>query len=172
MQIPLLILAPGVPRGRVIEENVSIVDIAPTILELADLAREPRHEGRSLVPLMTQVAATPQVPPPPTPRPIVLQLEPMGGKFDRRTHGKGVVLGTLKLLLPRRGPGTLYDLSADPEEKRPFGEYLPVQNAPQDLTRILLSTTADLQKSASVPVRIEQPDEATREKLRALGYDF
>ena len=52
MRIPLIIVAPGFPAGRVVEENVSLVDVAPTLLELLGLPAPPTFEGRSLVPLM------------------------------------------------------------------------------------------------------------------------
>ena len=52
LRVPLLLVAPALQGGRVVAENVSLLDVAPTILELAGAAPEQRFEGRSLVPLI------------------------------------------------------------------------------------------------------------------------
>jgi hypothetical protein len=52
LRVPLLVICPGIGRaGNVVTETVSLVDIAPTILDAAEL---PPHEvqGRSLVPAL------------------------------------------------------------------------------------------------------------------------
>ena len=50
--IPLVIKEPGQTEGRVINDLVAQIDIAPTILDLADIPVPAWMEGRSLVPLM------------------------------------------------------------------------------------------------------------------------
>lgn len=49
--VPLLVRAPGVPAGRV-SEVVSLIDVAPTLLEMTGVAGLPEAEGRSLVPCL------------------------------------------------------------------------------------------------------------------------
>jgi arylsulfatase A-like enzyme len=52
-RVPLLIVAPGrLPQGVRIAEAVSLVDLLPTVLDLAGLPPLERTQGRSLVPLM------------------------------------------------------------------------------------------------------------------------
>ncbi len=52
-RVPLMIFAPGrLPAGIRIRETVSLVDLLPTVLDLAGLAPLERTQGRSLVPLM------------------------------------------------------------------------------------------------------------------------
>ena len=48
LQVPLLLLAPGRPPA-VADESVSLIDVAPTILDLIGAPAEPSFEGRSLV---------------------------------------------------------------------------------------------------------------------------
>src|SRR3989304_10326016 len=55
LHVPLILGWPGVlPAGVRVPPRVSLVDVAPTLIALARLAPEPRHQGRSLVPLMTE----------------------------------------------------------------------------------------------------------------------
>ncbi len=52
-RVPLVIVAPGrLPAGVRIREPVSLVDLLPTVLDLAGLPPPERTQGRSLVPLM------------------------------------------------------------------------------------------------------------------------
>lgn len=55
-RVPLIIGGPGLPRGKVVEENVSLVDLMPTLLSLADEGRVDTVtpiEGVDMTPLMT-----------------------------------------------------------------------------------------------------------------------
>src|SRR5262249_49752598 len=49
VRIPLLLAGADVPAGRVVADPVSIVDVAPTILDVLGLPPESRFEGRSLL---------------------------------------------------------------------------------------------------------------------------
>jgi arylsulfatase A-like enzyme len=52
--VPLLVRAPGlVPRGRVVEEQVGLVDLAPTLLDLVGVPPAPAMQGRSFADLLT-----------------------------------------------------------------------------------------------------------------------
>lgn len=52
MRVPLLVFGPGVvEKGKVVDEVVANLDIAPTILDLAGVERPPQFEGKSFVPL-------------------------------------------------------------------------------------------------------------------------
>jgi len=56
--VPLIIVAPGVTRpGTRCDAPVSLVDIYPTLLELAGLPPKADNDGRSLVPLLRNPAA-------------------------------------------------------------------------------------------------------------------
>jgi N-acetylglucosamine-6-sulfatase len=51
-RVPLLVRGPGVAGGQARDELVTVVDLAPTILELAGATTAEQIDGRSLVPLL------------------------------------------------------------------------------------------------------------------------
>jgi Flp pilus assembly protein TadD len=51
-RVPLIVAGPGVPGGLVVEQRVGLVDVLPTLLELAKVGRPGDGDGRSLVPLL------------------------------------------------------------------------------------------------------------------------
>ena len=166
MRIPMIIVAPGLPAGRVVEENVSLVDVAPTLLELTGMAPAPTFEGRSLVPLMRSPyspqalwarligARHPDV---------IAEIEPLSGTMDFRVHAQAIVSGPEKLLITPKGKGALYDVQKDPREIEPL-------KASEQLAQRLTERRAELKSHARQSSVVRPLDDATREKLRALGY--
>jgi arylsulfatase A-like enzyme len=56
--VPFLLWAPGfLPRGVEVAPTVQLVDVMPTLLDLAGLPAPERAQGRSLLPLVQQAAA-------------------------------------------------------------------------------------------------------------------
>lgn len=155
VRIPLIMTGPGLPAGRVVTDEVSLVDVAPTLLALLGLPPEPRFEGRSLVERLS---------PSTDPRDVVLQLFPIGSAGEVRRHVAGLVHGRRKLLVPPppRAPEA-YDLQADPGEQRPGADDLDALGARLTARRQELATRAGSTETAPV-----DPD--MRERLRALGY--
>lgn len=49
---PLVIAGPGLPEGQVRDGMVELVDVLPTVLDLAEVAAPHRHFGRSLLPVL------------------------------------------------------------------------------------------------------------------------
>jgi choline-sulfatase len=47
--IPLIVAGPGIPKGKVCSTQVNLVDIAPTVLDNANLPADPTLPGRSLI---------------------------------------------------------------------------------------------------------------------------
>lgn len=45
--VPMVLAGPGVPRGRVVNEHVSLLDVGPTLLDLAGAPALPEASGRS-----------------------------------------------------------------------------------------------------------------------------
>jgi arylsulfatase A-like enzyme len=168
MRIPLIIVAPGYPAGGVVDDNVSLVDVAPTLLELTGTTPSPSFEGRSLAPLML---------PPYAPARIsaglraaiggsnvIGEIEPFTGKTDFRRHTQAIVGGDEKLLVNPAGQMVMYNLVKDPLET----EQLPPDDA---LSERLQAYRTDLKERARADGASTRPmDDATREKLRALGY--
>ena len=131
LRVPLVVRGPGVRRGVVVDEPVGLIDIAPTVLELAGLAQPGTVEGRSLRTLFTG--------------------ESQGREWvvTENDHEMGFVLHLRTLTTPRYvltrydtlpGVGELYDRAVDPGE---------VENRWDDpacagIRRDLLATLADV----------------------------
>lgn len=56
-RVPMIIMGPGIPEGKVINKPVQLLDIYPTLLELSNLKADHKHEGNSLVPLLRNMEA-------------------------------------------------------------------------------------------------------------------
>lgn len=56
-RVPLLAAGPGVPRGTVVTTPVELLDVYPTLVDLAGLPKPPGLEGRSLRPLFANPGA-------------------------------------------------------------------------------------------------------------------
>ena len=50
--VPMIVVGPGVAKGKVCKKPVELLDIYPTLLELAGLRSDPKLEGQSMVPLL------------------------------------------------------------------------------------------------------------------------
>ena len=50
--VPLIFAGPGVPQGQTCDKVVSLIDMYPTLVELAGMPGNPKVDGRSLVPLL------------------------------------------------------------------------------------------------------------------------
>jgi arylsulfatase A-like enzyme len=169
--VPLAVRAPGlVPPGTVVEEQVGLVDLAPTVLDLLGQPPLPEVQGRSFARLLTGRGAAFEE------RPVVsraLSLEgPGAAKFAesaRTRQWKYVAAPGLEVV---------HDLSADP------GEQVAARN-PEALEagrRALREAHAACEAwrkahpaAAAKPVVENAPDwmlnrEETERKLRSLGY--
>ncbi|MSP15071.1 MAG: hypothetical protein EXR73_00420 [Myxococcales bacterium] len=113
VRVPLLIHVPGL-ESRTVATPVSLVDLAPTMLELAGLAVPADLQGVSLVPLLRGEESEP--------RPLLIQDCPASGEVH-----SALVLGRFKYLrFMKKGAGgqpelaseRLYDVEDDPAETR------------------------------------------------------
>lgn len=109
--VPLILAGHGVPAGKQVNGTVGLVDLAPTLLELAGVPPLPGAGGRSLVPLLSGEGKA---------------LKSWNGSYElesmygRNAYGweppRALVQGGFKYIdLPRP---ELYDLGKDPEESR------------------------------------------------------
>jgi arylsulfatase A-like enzyme len=51
-RVPMIIAGPGIARGKVCNKPVELLDVYPTLLDLAGLKADPKLEGQSMVPLL------------------------------------------------------------------------------------------------------------------------
>lgn len=149
MAVPLLVRAPGVAPATC-GVPVSLVDLAPTVLELCG-APAVRAQGRSLVPLLTGGVLEPA-------REIVL-VEDEGGTLGLRSDAFAVV--------PADGERWLFDMLADPGQRSPAaleaGRWTELLDAEAESARAL---RAEL----GAPLDLEPPARGERVELGELGY--
>lgn len=162
VRIPFVFRAPGTTiDGLNVKVPVSLVDVLPTILELAKIELPANVHGQSLVALASgqQDAKVSE-------RPIYLHQQLRGGKGFRL----GVRRGTEKWLIGHEDEDVIvYDLSSDP------GELTP-RRADSDralghsLRRQYEEASGKTSSPAGKRAQGTRLDGATRERLRALGY--
>jgi arylsulfatase A-like enzyme len=108
VRVPLFFYVPGVAPKR-LDTEVSAIDIAPTILEMMGVPKDPAMEGRSLLPSI--LAGTE-----PEARDVIVDLPDTSDNERRR----GLVFGGKKLIA--FGADTAmreFDLGTDPGEEHP-----------------------------------------------------
>ena len=154
VRIPLIVAGPGVP-AREVGDQVRIVDVMPTALEMLGVSAPPQVQGRSLAPLG---------------RGEHLGLLALSETWYPRYHYGWSELraardGRYKLILaPRR---ELYDVREDPGETADLSERDP--SRADTFQKALLSEMQRLASASAArgPQRID-PD--AEERLQALGY--
>ena len=168
VHVPLIFRAPGrVLAGRRLTTPVSLLDVAPTLLDLAGLRPDAHHRGRSLAAALTRGEALP-------PRAIFAEsIEHGPDRFAWRE-------GTLKAILapyPDRvhydvkldvRPAEIFDLGRDPLERNPESGRFDARA--HDAFGALLERSRDaLRPKSERGGSGEIPDEL-RAQLRSLGY--
>lgn len=169
-------LNPGL-TGRAITQPVSVVDVAPTVLDALHISSGAKMDGESLLPLMQ--GKQPRSP----------------YRFYERLQHKQEVYAIrdsrLKIIAERKDDQfvySVYDLSADPLEEKDLAATTP---PPPEMLKALQSYIQDSQQThlpftvQSFPKEVmhagsgrkkyiedrgKQPSEEDIEKLRALGY--
>ncbi len=166
VRVPFLMRWPGrLPAGRVIEGPVSLIDLAPTVLELLGVPSDgaPMH-GRSLAPVLEgRGVIHPELP-------VFLfrQHYLRGTDSGVPVAGEqyGVRVGDWKLILgPDEGTRLLFDVAHDPRERRDRAVEEPERAA--ELERRIAAWRAEHERAETAPEAISPED---LERLRALGY--
>jgi arylsulfatase A-like enzyme/Flp pilus assembly protein TadD len=158
LSVPFLISGPGIPAGRVVAEPVSIIDIAPTIAELAGLPKAPLEDGVSLARVLLRKDAVSKS------RPIYYEsmlpfysygwVAPRGDTDGRYAY----------IQLPK---SEVYDLRKDPGQTRNL--YAATDPLSASLARRFDRLAEDLAKHAGQGAAATLTDEQ-RANLSSLGY--
>ena len=154
VRIPLIVAGPGVP-ARVVPDQVRIVDVMPTVLDLVGAEVPSEVQGVSLVPLG---------------RGEKMDLLGFSETWYPRYHYGWSELTAVRdgrfkfIAAPRR---ELYDTQADPGETHDLSASNP--RMADALERALLDTVTRT-ATAATPQKPRAIDPAVEERLRALGY--
>jgi arylsulfatase A-like enzyme len=154
LRVPLILAAEGaLPEGEVVHAVASLVDVGPTLLELAGLSVPPSMIGESLLSLLSDRGRS---------RPVLA---------EGMLYGPGEqawIEGRWKLMIDRsREAPALYDLGDDPGELHDLYESEPAR---AQALRLRLAATIDELSANPRPAPEDAADAETRDALRALGY--
>jgi choline-sulfatase len=159
LNVPLIVRDPQrFPGPRRVTEPVALIDILPTLRELAGLPPEPRDEGLSLLPLLAGA------PPDPGRRSLFAHLlrRDEGGRLLHSARR-----GQWKYIEGTSGDRMLFDLSRDARESTNLVDRSATVAA--HLQSGLREFVRTSRKLSGKPVTTV-PDAQTIEHLRALGY--
>lgn len=166
LHVPLVLLAPRlVPAGKHLDVPVSLIDLAPTLLDLTRLPAPPGLHGKSLVPLLRGEEF-------PASRVLYAEAPKWGPRTGHRVAARNQGFKWIRSDDPQM-PAQVFDLLADPLEKQPIED--PAMEAPGIAFEATYRALARAQKDSAkdepgTPAKKPELDEATVEKLKALGY--
>lgn len=150
LRIPLLLSGPGL-TPRDVTPAVTLLDVTPTLAELAGLARDPRWSGSSLLSVGAE-------------RPACAFLLKKAPQIVVLDHGRKLFAGSAQAF--ERGEyDSAYDLGTDPGEEQPVTD----PTWPAELARRNAALVEALLVPASLgaEARLSLPQ---RRELGALGY--
>ncbi len=156
LHIPLIFAGRGVPKGRVVEDRVSAVDVLPTVLGLLGLSAPDGARGRDLRAAFDGGR----------PAQEALYAESLFGRLNCRWSSlRALTVGDWKLVQGTRAE--LFDLASDPTESRDRSADEPQRvESLSGLLRAAVGRMAPAGDTARTAVI--SPEQA--ERLRSLGY--
>lgn len=165
LRVPVLIRTPRQLERRDVRDAISLLDIAPTVLEAMGADPVEAFEGRSLVSLMAAESGSALD----RAAPVVgeLLLDPI---FRRTAHERTVIMGDTQLIRTVDGVDHFLPLSTGPEARSPDAISEAEKQALRRGLEAFLDRVAQTSPTnGSARERLEI-DEADRKELRALGY--
>ncbi len=159
LRVPLVIAAPGLLAPAAVAAPVSLLDVAPTVLDLLGLAPIPGHRGVSLVSRARDAAAGTAPSSDEMTRPIFGEVD----RMDRTAVKQVSVRRNHETAITDLVANTTRCYAADDRT-----ELRPTDACPQ------LQELLELHRQASVPIESvpanHHADPELIEKMRALGY--
>jgi arylsulfatase A-like enzyme len=157
LHVPLILSGPGIRRGRE-KAPVSLLDLAPTVLEAAGLEAPAGMAGISLPGVAGGANAAPRS----ETRVLVAEGNLYGPQLLAAIQWPWKVISN-----PSTGEVLLFDLSRDPKEEKDLSEA-----EPERARSVLAQAAARIAAAASTATtpRTVRLDPATEERLRSLGY--
>ena len=156
-RVPMLMKLPGAMTGTRVSDPVSLIDIAPTVLDYAGLKDAIQGQGVSLRHLVEEGKAE-------RARPILVEA----------SQERALLLDRYKLVeVIESGQRSLYDLSSDPEEAddllaRETAEAVRIADRLSALLERMVAANQQIQERG--PAADAEVDSELRKSLEALGY--
>jgi len=175
IHVPLLFVLPGQSGRTDVREVVSLLDVAPTVLDLAGIASPTSFEGRSLRPATRRARRLTGVMPfvealfHKTADRVTAAYSELLRRADSTVppvHTRSLVIGSHKLVVDAGGVSTFYDLDTDRGEQR----AAVLRESDRHALQEAMATIAERAARNVSPARTAPIDEQTRERMRALGY--
>lgn len=154
VRVPLIVRHGSLPHGSVVRKQVRVLDIAPTILELAGVEPPSVYQGVSLVPYFEGRG-----------RDLVAYSE------NAHTPLKAVRTPSLKYIVSPKDPQRqLFDLVKDPAERNSLCGDTPDERERKMLRGMLSWIRENVRRRMTKGPAKSDLDEETKEQLDALGY--
>ncbi len=178
VRVPLILRMPSrIAPGTDIPQQVRLMDIAPTLLDLAGLEIPSNMEGESLVPLL-EGKTLPYLPAFAESAPYRRQFPQQPRVYYKGNKGKWRMVRTerWKLIMIPHPDGDifeLYDLQSDPGETTNLYEDLPGEVGklwPKLEAWLQQDAHRDTDRSTEEERSLDELDPATRQQLEVLGY--
>jgi len=152
LHVPLVIKPPGVREGRVVDQQVTHLDLLPTLLALAKVPTDREGSGTDLLGALGDRA------------PVLIENS---DRYPEKYYG---LRGPGFKYLVRDGDRAeeLYDLRADPREQRNLAAEQPERL--RELRQACDETLRRARASALPQASVAPEDPQTLERLRGLGY--
>jgi arylsulfatase A-like enzyme len=156
LHVPLILRHPSEGHGVVVEDEVSLIDIYPSILDGLDISHTLPLGGRSLRPLWLGGS---------------LPERPVFGESIASRSRKGIAVRTnrWKFIHWKGGKEELYDLAEDPSEQVDLSPSSHSDPLREQIGSWRQEITQSKQALKGVPEAV-QLDEETQQRLRDLGY--
>ncbi len=159
LRVPLIFHSPKIlPKGRTVSDQVGLIDIMPTVLDLMGFEKNPDVQGKSFKTTLFKNKPSPHE---------YCYFESVAAMMDRNWAPlQGIRTEEWKYIdapIPE-----LYDLKKDPEEENNIIDSNP--RIAQRLRKELQKAIKDYSSPRSSHIFQTEIDEETREKLMSLGY--
>jgi len=119
VHVPLIIVGPGI-KNRVIREQISLIDLAPTVLDLLGIKKPQNFIGNSLLPLMKgmKVKPTDAISEEGRDKRTAASFNKKEAVFDPKKRKIAYRADGYKYIYTENGLDEFYDLRTDPKETR------------------------------------------------------
>ncbi len=158
LRIPWVVGGKGVPQGRLVPGDARLVDLAPTIVELAGVSSAVEMSGKSWAPAFRTGA------PPPSGE-ILSEII-----YNDTYWSRSLRMGSWKIVKGRLGEDAsvqLFDLERDPGEMQ---DRAGADSAMASALGERLDAVVETAKQGATEQETADFDPVTMERLRALGY--